>query len=117
MDAAADIAATAVAAICRIGFGIQHWPESGPATVTSNDASAGDEHTHAASTGVTRLLIALALAAGAELLSFMAPDTLAFKLIGLTVAGAAIGFAGFDVFKKGLTALLHGRRNINALTP
>jgi cation transport ATPase len=34
---------------------------------------------------------------------------------GLAVAAVAIWLAGFDVYKKGLTALRHGRLNINAL--
>ena len=115
IDAADDVAHTAVAAIRRIGYEIQPWPESGPVTTAANGAVAPEDLTHARGTGLARLLAALALATGAELLSFLAPDTLAFKLIGLAVAGAAIGLAGFDVFKKGLTALLHGRLNINAL--
>ena len=115
IDAAADVAQTAVAAIRRIGYEIQPWPESGPATAAANGAVTPGDNAHVPGSGLARLLAALALATGAELLSFLAPDTLAFKLIGLAVAGAAIGLAGFDVFKKGLTALLHGRLNINAL--
>ncbi len=109
-----EVAQKAVAAIRSIGYEIQPWPESGPAAAAS-EAVASDDHMHTPGTGLPRLLAALALATGAELLSFLAPDTLAFKLIGLAIAGAAIGLAGFDVFKKGLSALLHGRLNINAL--
>ena len=113
IDAAADVAEAAVAAIRRTGFEIQAWPES--VASASPATGVGDDHDHAPGTGLVRLLIALALATGAELLSFLAPDTLPLKVLGLAVAGAAIGFAGFDVFKKGLTALVHGRLNINAL--
>lgn len=115
IDATDDVAQTAVQAVRRIGFEIQPWPESGLTAPTEKDSSGNHEHTHAPDAGLTRLLIALALATGAEVLSYMAPDTLAFKLIGLSIAGAAIGIAGFDVFKKGLNALLRGRLNINAL--
>ena len=115
IEAADDVAQTAVAAIRRIGYEIQPWPEFGPVTAAANGAVAHEDHAHAPGAGLARLLAALALATGAELLSFLAPETLAFKWIGLAVAGAAIGLAGFDVFKKGLTALLHGRLTINAL--
>ncbi len=115
IDAADGVAQTAVAAIRHIGYEIHPWPESGPVTDAETGAVADEDHTHAPGTGLVRLLAALALATGAELLSFLAPDTLAFKFIGLAAAGSAIGLAGFDVFKKGLTALLHGRLNINAL--
>jgi Cd2+/Zn2+-exporting ATPase len=86
------------------------------ASSTGGDlAPAEDDHDHAPGTGLARLLIALALATGAELLSFLAPDTLPFKALGLAVSGAAIACAGFDVLEKGLAALRHGRLNINAL--
>jgi Cd2+/Zn2+-exporting ATPase len=115
IDAAADVAQTALAAIRRLGYEIQPWPESGDATAAANGAVAPGDHAPAPGSGLARLLAALALATGAELLWFLAPDTLAFQLTGLAVAGAAIGLAGLDVFKKGLTALRHGRLNINAL--
>ena len=113
IDAAADVAETAVAAIRRTGLEIQPWPEalSGPPP----GGSVGEDQRQPPGPHLVRLLTALALASGAELLSFLAPDTLPIKGLGLVVAAAAIGFAGFDVFKKGLTALLHGRLNINAL--
>jgi Cd2+/Zn2+-exporting ATPase len=55
------------------------------------------------------------LAIAAELVGYFAPDTQIWKGAGLAVAAAAIWLAGFDVYKKGLTALLRGRLNINAL--
>ncbi len=115
IDAAADIAEAAVAAIRRAGFEIQAWPETDAAASPATGTGADDDHGHAPGTGLVRLLIGLALATGAELLSLLAPETLPIKVLGLAVAGAAIGFAGFDVFKKGLTALSHGRLNITAL--
>ena len=49
------------------------------------------------------------------MLGYFAPDTQVWKGAGLALAAAAIWLAGFDVYKKGLTALRHGRLNINAL--
>ena len=115
IDAAADIAEAAVAAIRRTGFEIQAWPETGVAASPATGTGADNDHGHAPGTGLVRLLIGLALATGAELLSFLAPDTLPIKVLGLAVAAAAIGCAGFNIFKKGLAALSHGRLNINAL--
>lgn len=113
IDAEASAVEQAVAAIRRTGFAVEPWPET---PVAANGAApVAEDHDHGSSSGLPRLLLALALATASELLSFFAPETLAFKILGLAIAGAAILFAGFDVFKKGLTALLHGRLNINAL--
>ena len=62
-----------------------------------------------------RLLAALAVAAGAEAVHFVAPDTRAWTLAGMALAAGAIGLSGFAVFRKGLAALRHGQLNINAL--
>jgi Cd2+/Zn2+-exporting ATPase len=62
-----------------------------------------------------RLGTALLLAIGAELLNFLAPRTLAFEIVGMALAAAAIGLAGFSTYGKGLAALRQGRLNINAL--
>ena len=48
-------------------------------------------------------------------MGYFAPDTQIWQGAGLAVAVAAIWLAGFEVYKKGLTALLRGRLNINAL--
>ena len=65
--------------------------------------------------GPPRLLAALALAIAAEGLSFFVPDAPWSRPAGLAIAAAAIALAGFGTFRKGLTALRHGRLNINAL--
>ena len=65
--------------------------------------------------GIARLVLALALAIGAEALSFFAPDSQVFKGIGMALALAAIALSGLDTYKKGLSALRHARLNINAL--
>ena len=74
------------------------------------------DHDHAEhSSGIWRYILALLLAISAELISFLAPDGLAWKAIGLALAAAAIGLAGVDTYKKGMAALLRGKLNINAL--
>ena len=73
------------------------------------------DHEHGFSGGIAHLAGALALAIGAEAMSFFAPDLLAWKIAGMAVAAAAIWLAGFDTYKKGLAALLRGKLNINAL--
>ncbi len=105
----------AVAAIRKAGFDPQPVPEKSGASTT--DAEAGSEdHGHGVeSGGAWRLVGALLLAIGAEVLGFFAPDTQVWKAAGLALSAAAIWLAGFDVYKKGLTALRHGRLNINAL--
>ena len=80
-----------------------------------HDRSHDDDHEHGFSGGIARLAGALALAIGAEAMSFFAPDLLAWKIAGMAVAAAAIWLAGFDTYKKGLAALLRGKLNINAL--
>ena len=106
-------ALAAVEAIRNSGFEVHAWPD---ATESSN-AGDGSDHGHDTSTGpgLTRLLAALALATAAEGLSFLVPDAPWSKWVGLAVAAAAIALAGFSTFSKGLTALRHGRLNINAL--
>jgi Cd2+/Zn2+-exporting ATPase len=61
------------------------------------------------------LLLALALAIAAEGVGYLLHDGSTSTAIEMLLAGAAIWFAGFDVYKKGFTALFHGRLNINAL--
>ena len=104
---------SAVNAIRKTGFEIQAWPDAAAAT----DARAGTDHDHvaAAGSGLHRLVVALALAAVAEGLSFLVPDAPWSKWFGLAIAAAAIALAGFGTFRKGLSALRHGRLNINAL--
>jgi len=105
----------ALVAIRKAGFDPQPVPEPGAAAASG--AGAGSEHhEHGTGSGAAwRLAGALALAISAELVGFFAPDTQAWKAAGLAVAAAAIWLAGFDVYKKGLTALRQGRLNINAL--
>jgi len=62
-----------------------------------------------------RLLAALLIAVVAELVHYFAPETLPWKAAGMVVAAGAIALSGTAVFRKGLSALLHGQLNINAL--
>ncbi|WP_243457498.1 heavy metal translocating P-type ATPase [Ottowia testudinis] len=62
-----------------------------------------------------KLICALALAMAAEGLAFAFPVSLPAKALGMALAAAAIALAGFSVYGKGLSALLQGRLNINAL--
>ena len=113
VDAPAAPLALALDAIRKAGFDPQALPLASPGPA---DATAATGHDHAAGVaGLRRLGLALLLAIGAELVGYFAPDTLIWKGFGLAVAAAAIWMAGFDVYKKGLTALRHGRLNINAL--
>ena len=64
---------------------------------------------------ISKALIALALAIGAEALDFFAPDTLLLKGLGMALAAAAIAFSGFSTYRKGLAALRRGQLNMNAL--
>ena len=108
-------ALAAVEAIRNTGFEVHAWPDAPEST--SAGVGSDHEHQHAATTGsgLPRLLAALALATAAEGLSFLVPDAPWSKWVGLAVAAAAIALAGFSTFSKGLTALRHGRLNINAL--
>ena len=115
IDGDPQAALEAAEAIRKSGFEVQVWPE----VPASGDASGAPDQAHdhdaATGSGLPRLLAALALATAAEVLSFLAPDGTWSKWVGLAVAAAAIGLAGFGTFRKGLSALRHGRLNINAL--
>jgi len=114
IDAPAASVEQALVAIRKAGFDAQPVEEKGGSTSESGAASHSHDH-GAGSSEAWRLGCALLLAIGAEVLGFLAPDTQVWKAAGLAVAAAAIFLAGFDVYKKGLTALRLGRLNINAL--
>ena len=115
IDAPAAAVEQALAAMRKAGFDPQPVPDPNAGS-TDATTRANDDHEHGAgSASAWRLGWALLLAVGAELLGFFAPDTQVWKGAGLAVSAAAIWLAGFDVYKKGMTALRHGRLNINAL--
>jgi len=115
IDGEPQAALAAVDAIRKTGFEIQAWPDA----VASADAGVKSAHDHdhdvAAGSGLPRLLAALALATTAEGLSFLVSDAPWSKWVGMVIAAAAIALAGFGTVRKGLSALRHGRLNINAL--
>ena len=113
IDGEPQAAVAAVEAIRNSGFEIHPWPAA-PASKGDGDAAAHD-HDADTGTGLPRLLAALAFAIAAEGLSFFVPDAPWSKGVGLAIAAAAIALAGFGTFRKGLSALRHGRLNINAL--
>ena len=118
LDASGPALELAVAAIRKAGFDPQPMVEGKPGAAPDHTADDGHDHgkDHAfGPAGYGRLGMALLLAIAAELVGYFAPDTQIWKGAGLAVAAAAIWLAGFDVYKKGLTALLRGRLNINAL--
>jgi Zn2+/Cd2+-exporting ATPase len=101
----------------RIGFDAR--PVSGRPATPEAVAHVQERGHEPAAGGVRaaaiKLVGALVLAIAAEGVSFLAADTPLTKGLGMALAGAAIALAGFDVYKKGITALLAGRLNINAL--
>ncbi|MEP6722478.1 MAG: heavy metal translocating P-type ATPase [Variovorax sp.] len=111
IDAADDAVVLALAAIRKAGF----VPEPVAVSPGPADAGSGAMHEHSANTGYLRFVAALGLAMVAEGLSFFPPDAMVLKVVGMGVAAAAIGLAGLETYAKGLTALRHGKLNINAL--
>ncbi len=106
----------ALEAIRRAGFS--------PLPVASADKSSNGadhaDHAHGSEansvwSGVSRYVAALGFAIAAEVLSFVAPDAMPWKLAGMALAAVAIGLAGLSTYTKGFAALRHGRLNINAL--
>ena len=105
IDAPDALIPEALLAIRKAGFDPQPVANDGPAPGAIAPVSRG----------LWRLGFGLALAIAAELLAFFAPETLAFKVLGMALAAAAIGLAGLSTYKKGLAALRRGQFNINAL--
>jgi Cd2+/Zn2+-exporting ATPase len=65
--------------------------------------------------GIPLLVLALLLALGAEAIEFAAGSGPLMTGAKLVLALAAIALSGLDTYRKGLSALRHGRLNINAL--
>lgn len=112
IDADEPSVAPALAAIRKAGFDPQPVRTAGPGGAHTE----GDGHDHEPIQGqVSKLAVALLLAIAAEVIGYFAPETTIWRSVGLAVAAVAIWLAGFDVYKKGLAALLRARLNINAL--
>ncbi len=115
IDAPPAVVEEAAELLRRIGFDARAVDER-PAT----PEAAADEHGHEPAavdvrTAAMKLAGALLLAIAAELVGYFVTETLVTKALGLALAGGAIALAGFDVYRKGIAALLAGRLNINAL--
>lgn len=65
--------------------------------------------------GMTRYIAALMFAIAAEAVAYFAPDTMPWKIAGMTLAAIAIGLAGLSTYQKGWIALRQRRLNINVL--
>jgi Cd2+/Zn2+-exporting ATPase len=122
IDAPADAIAGALEAIRRAGF--RPVPILQTTAEDDHGQSAHDHgHPHgqppqpgfSLAEGLPRYTLALVLALGAESMSFFAPHTVLFAGLGMVLAAAAIGLAGFSTYVKGLAALRNLRLNINAL--
>ncbi len=101
----------AIDAIRRAGFDPQPLPPA-----VGNAAMQADEyHLDGMSGGLRRMIVALALASGAEAISFFVRAGALTTAVEMALAAIAIWLAGFDTYKKGLTSLRHGRLSITAL--
>ena len=110
IDGTDDAVDAALNAIRKAGFA----PET--VTASTGAGTSGDvAHDHASGTGYARFAAALVFAMVAEGISYFAPETMVWKALGMVVAAAAIWLAGLETYTKGLTALRHGKLNINAL--
>ncbi|MDE2296668.1 MAG: HAD-IC family P-type ATPase, partial [Burkholderiales bacterium] len=105
--------AQALEAMRRIGFDPQPVMAPRPKGVADDH---GHDHPPAPiAAGLRSLLIALVLALAAEAVAFFGGAATVVKGIEMALALGAIGFAGFDTYKKGFIALRRGHLNINAL--
>ncbi len=109
IDAPEPVVANAIGAIRAAGFD----PE--PLQAAAADASTPAPALPSTTSQVGRLALALLLALLAEGVHFLAPESMAFKGVGLVIAAAAIWLAGFETYAKGFSALRRGKLNINAL--
>lgn len=112
IDAPHDVLPLALTAIRKVGFD----PKEVSSTANDgNSSGAHGDHEHGFSSGIPRLILALVLALGAEILSFFAPETRVWQVAGMAIAAIGIWLAGLETYTKGFSALRHARLNINAL--
>ncbi len=116
IDASDAALPLALDAIRKAGFDPKPV-EARDAQGTESQSAHDDGHDHEGgfNGGISRLVAALALAIGAEAISYFAPETFAWKIGGMAVAAVAIWLAGIDTYKKGMAALFRRKLNINAL--
>jgi Cd2+/Zn2+-exporting ATPase len=114
IDAAPSAYPEVLDAIRQAGFDPQPLPAAGSAPGVAGLEVAHD-HAPGFFGGIWRMVLALVLAIGAEVLSYAAPDTMGWEITGMALAGLAIALAGLDTYKKGMSGLLRGKLGINAL--
>ena len=114
IDATDAVMPLAIEAIRRAGFDPTLLPSSNSERVLEGPQEEPD-YEHSLIGGAWRLVLALLFAVSAEILFYFAPETMPWKITGMAIAGIAIGLAGLDTYKKGLSALLRGKLNINTL--
>ena len=115
IDADAQVIPQALRAIHAAGFDAQPVVTAVAGGAHGQADGAAHDHDHAEGSSVVRLGAALVLALGSEALHWFAAGVPAMNWLGLALAAVAIWLAGFDVYRKGLRALVHGKLNINAL--
>ena len=90
IDATSEAYPLALAAIRKAGFDPKPLPVAGSGK-TPEGAEEVHGHEHGFSGGVWRMVLALAFAICAEILSYLAPETMAWKIGGMAVAGVLVG--------------------------
>ena len=115
IDAPQDALAQALEAIRNAGFNPEPVNQDSARAGADSGQSEPHDHEQDLGGGIMRLGLALGMAVAAEVVGFVAPETLLWKLTGMALAGVAIWLAGLDVYKKGMAALWRRKLNINAL--
>ena len=115
IDAPLDVLPRALDAIRNAGFNPDPVNQDPAHAGADNGQSEPHDHEQNLGGGIMRLGLALGMAVAAEVVGFVAPETLLWKLTGMALAGVAIWLAGLDVYKKGMAALWRRKLNINAL--
>lgn len=131
IDAPADSIPLAISAIAKTGYKASRLETepldagAGHGHGHGHEGCAHDHHDHphgrssvmaqAVARAEIRYGLALLLAFAAEAIAYLAPDSLAWRVLGMGIAVGAIVLAGLSTYAKGLSALRHGRIGINAL--
>ncbi len=119
IDADPDAMPQVLRTIKQTGFNAQLLPAAksheGHPHAPGGAHGADHGHDHAPPVSSLRLGAALVLALAAEAVHWFAADLPVLSWLGLGLAVIAIGLSGLDVYRKGLSALRHGKLNINAL--
>ena len=115
IDAPEDVLPRALAAIRNAGFNPEPADQDRVQAGANKGQNELNDHEQNLGGGVMRLGMALGMAVAAEVVGFVAPETLLWRLTGMVLAAIAIWLAGLDLYKKGMAALWRRKLNINAL--